>query len=143
MYETILVPTDGSEQAETALTHAIDLAGRYDATLHVLYVVDTGSMAAAGIDGAALLDELEDTGETILSRAVETVTGADLDVERALDYGSPHEKIREYVDTNGIDLVVMGTHGRRGLGRYLLGSVTERVIRTVPVPVLAVRSVSK
>ena len=143
MYDTILVPTDGSEQAETALTHAVALAERYGAALHVLYVVDTGSMAAAGIDGAAVLDELENAGEAIISRAVETGTRAGLDAEGAVEYGSPHEAIREYVDDHGIDLIVMGTHGRRGLGRYLLGSVTERVIRTASVPVLAVRSVAE
>lgn len=140
MYQGILVPTDGSPEADPAVEHALDLAERYDATLHVLYVVDTNALP---LDAHAQLifEYLEEQGRQseadIVDRAeergVESVVGE-------VAEGSPHEAILEYVEDNDIDLVVMGTHGRRGIDRYLLGSVTERVLRGADVPVLTVRA---
>lgn len=60
-------------------------------------------------------------------------------VETAIEHGNPYRAIRSYVDEQEIDLVVMGTHGRSGIERYLLGSVTEKTVRTLPVPVMTVR----
>jgi nucleotide-binding universal stress UspA family protein len=140
MYRRILLPTDGSPGTERAVDHALDLAERYDAALHVLYVVDTNALP---LDARAehVFEYLTEEGllaeEQIVERAedrgVETVVSG-------VREGSPHEVILEYVEDNDIDLVVMGTHGRRGLDRYLLGSVTERVVRTADVPVLTVRT---
>ena len=140
MYQRILVPTDGSPEAAPAIEQALGLAERYDATLHVLYVVDTNALP---LDAHAQLifEYLEEQGRQseadIAARAEER--GIDSVVGEVAE-GSPHEAILEYVEDNDVDLVVMGTHGRRGIDRYLLGSVTERVLRGADVPVLTVRA---
>lgn len=140
MYRRILLPTDGSPGTERAVDHALDLARQYDAGLHVLYVVDT---AALPLDAHARRAVAYLTEEGLLSteEIVERAEDVGIDpVVGTVAQGVPHEVVLEYVDANDIDLVVMGTHGRRGLDRYLLGSVTERVVRLATVPVLTVRT---
>jgi len=140
MYDTILVPTDGSDGANAALRHAVDVARRYDATLHVLYVVDDRmSPVDREMDRDEVLRLLERADETPTAPALERAREANVSATDAIRVGVPHEVIREYVDEHDVDLVVMGTHGRTGLEHALLGSTTERVVRTVDVPVLTVR----
>ncbi|MFB6159184.1 MAG: universal stress protein [Candidatus Nanohalobium sp.] len=137
MYDKILVPTDGSEGAEVAVEHAIDLAKKYDAELHAVYVVDVRAGSAADM-WANLLSEFEEIGEEategIKTRAREAGVKAVAEVVR----GIPHREINDYAGENSVDLIVMGTHGRSGLDRILLGSVTEKVVRTSEIPVLTV-----
>ncbi|WP_339104462.1 universal stress protein [Haloterrigena salinisoli] len=147
MYDRILVPTDGSETAKAAVDHAVDLAEQYGADVHTLYVVDTDSMSLTL--GGEQLDRIEqgqyDEMEDVRERA-DRATGyvADRAAERGLETvehvsaGRPHSLIADYVDDNDIDLVVMGSHGRSGIRRALLGSVTERTLRSTHVPVLVV-----
>jgi nucleotide-binding universal stress UspA family protein len=137
MYETILVPTDGSAQSDAALDHAVGLARHHGAAVHLLYVADTNRDSLTA-QGGRVIDALEQEGERITSDAVDRV-GADVEVVDAVETGGPVETILDYADSVGADLVVMGTHGRRGLDRYLLGSTTERVVRRSPIPVLTVR----
>lgn len=137
MYDSILVPTDGSVGSEKALDRAIDIAKRYDANLHVVHVVDT----RIGIDGGAgtLFDDLEAAGQEAIDRGVEQASEAGVStVEGAVANGIPFQAILDYTEENDLDLVVMGTHGRTGLDRYILGSVTEKVVRMSDVPVLTV-----
>ena len=147
MYERILVPTDGSDVAEAAVDHAIDLAMKYDAELHALYIVDTDAVAYSL--GAEQVDRIRQGkfGEmTELREKAETATGhvAALGEKHGLDVvehhagGQPHKMIGDYAEDNGIDLIVMGSHGRAGVRRALLGSVTERTLRSTHVPVLVV-----
>ncbi|WP_152041605.1 universal stress protein [Salinigranum salinum] len=136
MYDRILLPTDGSPGAERAIRHAVDLAGRYDATLHALSVVDGGGSPIVG--GEDVEDELTARGARALGTVRERAARADVPVVGDLAWGEPAREIQRYVDDAGIDLVVMGTRGRTGLERRLLGSVTERVVRSVGVPVLTV-----
>ncbi|WP_254839167.1 universal stress protein [Natronomonas marina] len=139
MYERILFPTDGSEGAEAALEHAIDHAVTYDAALHVLYVVEENVPVLEAGD-VTLLDALEAEGERILEAASERATAAGVGtVQATVGGGSPYRTILEYAEDNDIDLIVMGTHGRRGIDRFLLGSVTEKVVRTADCPVVTVR----
>lgn len=138
MYDAILFPTDGSEGATVALEHALDLAERYDATLHVLYVADTNRDSLVAV-GDAVVDALEHEGESVVDEVVDRGRARGVDVDREVLQGDPYRTILDYVDEIGIDLVVMATHGRRGIDRYLLGSVTEKVIRSADVPVLTVR----
>ena len=147
MYEKILVPTDGSTVAESAVEHALDVAETYGAEVHALYVVDVDSMSLAL--GAEQLDRIEtgrfDEMDEVHEQADEA-TGyvADRADERGLEVvehissGRPHEKVASYAEGNDIDLVVMGSHGRSGVKRALLGSVTERTLRETHVPVLVV-----
>ncbi|MDS0282701.1 universal stress protein [Haloarcula onubensis] len=165
MYESILFPTDGSDGAAAALEHAVDHARQYGATLHVLFVADTeavhtgmvgeehdevprsemvgeehrqeqpSGLVNEGHEGAGAAVE---HGEEVVGEATDAI-GDDVAVETAVVTGTPYERILDYADEHGVDLVVMGTHGRTGLDRYLLGSVTEKVVRTADVPVLTVR----
>jgi nucleotide-binding universal stress UspA family protein len=139
-YRTVLVPTDGSDCADAALSTGVDVATREGAALHVLSVVDVRSL---GVDVRSDIQTtmLEDAAEGIVDRAAERAEDAGVDpVARVTEYGSSiHEAIRSYVGANDVDLVVVGTHGRTGFDRYLLGSVTEALLRTSPVPVLSVR----
>lgn len=125
MYDVILFPTDGGEGTTAALEHAVDLAERHGATLDVLYVADDPT---SGVDDP----------EAVVERIAGTVRDRGVDANAVVLEGPPHEKICEYVDERGVDVVVMGSHGRRGLDRYLRGSVTETVLRTVDVPVFVV-----
>jgi len=137
MYETILVPTDGSSQSDAALDHAAALAHHHDATIHILYVADTNRDSLTA-QGGEVVDALELEGDRITSEAVERVEPG-VDVVDTVEAGDPVETILDYATSVGADLVVMGTHGRRGLDRYLLGSTTERVVRLSSIPVLTVR----
>lgn len=139
MYDRIVLPVDGSDEAMVASDHAIDLADKYDATLHVLHVVDTRPYDAEGIT-PTVLKALETRGEQVVESVAETATDRGVDrVETAVIRGEPHETILEYVEDQDVDLLVMATHGRTGVKRYVLGSVTEKTIRTAPVPVHVVR----
>jgi nucleotide-binding universal stress UspA family protein len=141
VYDSILVPTDGSDTAQTAVDHAIDHAKQYDAALHTLYVVEEPPMDEAA--GPEVLESLETTGERAIQEVIDAAEAADVGtVEGMVAEGAPHQAILDYVDENGIDLVVMGTHGRTGLDRLFLGSVTEKVVRAAPAPVLTVGSES-
>ncbi|WP_254535430.1 universal stress protein [Halomarina litorea] len=147
MYRRILFPTDGSDGARAALDHALDLADRHDATLHVLNVVsdarwtmvgDEGGMS--GVDVGAIQENLEKRGTGIVEEAATAAADHDVDcVTDVVTGGPPHRAILEYVDENDVDLVVMGTHGRRGFDRLLMGSVAEKVVRSSSVPVLTVK----
>ncbi len=139
MYDDVLVPTDGSEGGTTALEEAIGLARRFDATIHTVYVVEIG-VIPADVEAAYVHDALGETGETATETVVERAEEAGVDVaEPAVVSGTPHREILAYAQDNDVDLIVMGTHGRSGIDRYLLGSVTEKVVRTADVPVLTVR----
>ncbi|GAB7091923.1 universal stress protein [Halorubrum luteum] len=140
MYHDVLFPTDGSEGASAALEHAIDHALTYDATLHVLYVVEE-TYPAVEAGPADVLDDLRAEGEAALENARERATEAGVEsVRGSVTGGSPYRNILQYAEEQGVDLIVMGTHGRRGVDRYLLGSVTEKVVRTADCPVLTVRA---
>ncbi|GAA0717176.1 nucleotide-binding universal stress UspA family protein [Halorubrum trapanicum] len=135
-YEDVLVPTDGSPAATAALDRAIPIAERAGATVHVLSVVSTGGL---GIGDYVEEDALTEYADDAVAEGVDRVEAAGLEAVGAVEVASSAARgIRAYVDDPGVDLVAMGTHGRTGVGRYLLGSVAERTLRTVPVPVLTV-----
>jgi len=169
MYQQILFPTDGSDGADAALDHAVDMAEQYDATLHVLFVAEDdfglpgvvekeheGVERTEMVGGDELAQEREAASKTGMTSKPHDVRGAvaehgqqivdsiaeDIDsvsVETAVLSGDPYDRILDYADESGADAIVMGTHGRTGIDRYLLGSVTEKVVRTADVPVLTVR----
>lgn len=138
MYDRILLPTDGSRGNSRAVDQAIGLAGETDAVLHALFVVEDIPSAPEMSDGQ-FQARLEQIGEEALEDIRARADDAGVEIETAIENGDPHRAILEYADEEAMDLVVMGTHGRSGLDRYLLGSVTERVVRASDVPVLTVR----
>jgi nucleotide-binding universal stress UspA family protein len=137
MYDRILFPTDGSETASAVLAYAGTIAAEHGAELHVLTVADTTRDSVTQI-GGEVVDALEQAGEQTVADAADQVAGYGVDVETAVHQGEPYATIVDYTTRYGMDLVVMPTHGRAGLERFLLGSVTERVVNRSPVPVLTV-----
>ena len=142
MYDVILVPTDGSDGSNEALRHGIDLARKYDATVHLVYIVDEGIYGHyGGIDAIEHAEEaLEEAGREALFAARERVEASSLPVEEHLERATPHEGILDTARQVGADLIVMGTERRSGEYRRLLGSVSERVIRTSSIPVHLVKT---
>lgn len=146
-YERILVPTDGSSTAKAAFRHAIELASQYDAEIHALYVVDTDSMSITlgpeQVDRIrqghfAGMTEIRDRAENAVEEVAEMAEERGIDCTTDIRGGRPHEKIRDYAEEEGIDLVVIGSAGRGGIKRRILGSVTERVLRCTTVPVFVI-----
>ncbi|WP_137288591.1 universal stress protein [Natronorubrum halophilum] len=140
MYDCILVPTDGSPEVEHALEYAFDLARAHDATIRVIYVVNVAGYGGLPMETAleGISDALRKEGEAAVARA-EELAPDDIEIETAVLEGSPSRVIVEHAQPGECELVVMGTHGRGGINRLLLGSVTERVVRHAPVPVLTVQ----
>lgn len=142
MYDTIVIPTDGSEQSARAAEHGLYLARAFDATVHVINVIDVQHAAGVfnvGGVGEEFIARLEREGEEAIG-TVEAVIGGTDAIRTAVPRGKPTEAILEYAADHDADLLVMGAHGRTGLNRYIAGSVTERVVRLANIPVLAVRT---
>ncbi|MFP4590410.1 MAG: universal stress protein [Halobacteriales archaeon] len=141
MAHRILVPIDGSEQAEAALDYALEEYPDGDYT--VLHVVElgTGDLAAfAGMTGR-VPDEgtLAEHADELLEGAKERIEAAGATVRTDRRQGRPDRAIIQELEEGDFDLVVLGSHGREGVSRVLLGSVAEKVVRRSPVPVLVVR----
>ena len=138
MYEHILLPFDGSENTAEALHHAGELAHWADATIQVLYVADTTRDSVTVVEGETV-DVLAQKGEDIVAEAAQTLQTLGVAHETDIVQGNPAPTIAEYAERYDQDLVVMPTHGREGLSRYVAGSVSEKVVRLSSVPVLTVR----
>jgi len=141
LIDSILIPTDDSEGALAGARRAIALASQTGADVHVLSVVAVHSDLdkvgdAAESVYASLEAEAEDAVETVADMA--RYHDADIEVTTTVTRGTPFQSIREYATRREIDVIAMGTKGRTGLDRVLLGSVTENVLRTARTPVLAV-----
>lgn len=136
MYDRLLMPTDGNARTRTVADQAIGIADAYDAKLYVLHVLDLDRFP--GTVDSDLHEVLREDGQSAIDHLLTLADDADIDAEGMLKGGRPAPVILEVVETIGIDLVVMGTHGRSGVERMLLGSVTEQVIRESPCPVLTV-----
>ncbi|AGN00916.1 UspA domain protein [Salinarchaeum sp. Harcht-Bsk1] len=138
MYDRILVPVDGSPVGETAAATAIALARRFDAQVHALHVLEVGELPPGVEDDEA--GPFETQGQQALDEVSEQAVEAGVEVTTSMITGDAdvHRAILGYVDEHDVDCIVMGTHGRQGLGRLILGSVAEQTIRESPVPVMTV-----
>jgi nucleotide-binding universal stress UspA family protein len=141
MYDDILIPVDGSDHATAAARQALGLAETYGATVHALYVVDTDTSWVT-VSKSDVEDSLRDLGESAGTQALasfERLAGAyEVAVVTEMDEGSVDDVILGYADDHGVDLIVMGTHGREGVVRRVVGSVAGRVVRGATVPVMTV-----
>ena len=139
MIDTVVIATDGSESVGRAVAVALDLADRFDAEVHALYVIDQrevdSSPEAVREELRAALDE---TGRDALA-TIEDQRDRNVTIE--VREGRPADEIANYAREHDADVVATGTRGRHGEHRFLLGSVAERVVRTCPVPVLTVRQI--
>ncbi|MFC4987481.1 MULTISPECIES: universal stress protein [Saliphagus] len=141
MYDRILVPTDGSREGERAVEYALELAATHGATVKAIYVVNAASYGGLPMETAwdGISDALREEGQSAVDRVEEMAEARGVEAETSVVEGSPSRVIVEQAAPDRCDLVVMGTHGRGGIDRLLLGSVAERVVRSSPVPVLTVR----
>lgn len=135
--ERILVPIDFSEPSERALSAAIELARTFGARLALLHVWSIPNAAYARELSWPVVD-VEATARAALERVRARVAEVYPETEAVLRKGSEWQSILDVVKEQRMDLIVMGTHGRRGLPRWLIGSVAEKVVRLSPVPVLTV-----
>ncbi|MEF8809008.1 universal stress protein [Natronomonas sp.] len=136
---SILVPIDGSPPSEAALEHAFEQFPTESIT--ALYVMDPVDGATAWGPGSAddWLAAAEERAETVLAGAKDAAADAGVDVTTESTVGRPARAIVDYADEQEIDHIVIGSHGRDGISRVLLGSVAETVVRRSPVPVTVIR----
>ncbi|WP_243028069.1 universal stress protein [Thermus albus] len=142
MYKSILMPTDGSPCSLEALEHGLSLAKALGAKVHFLYVLENPAQAIwiapeSVPYGLELLEDLKKAGEEAIAKALNLAQEKGVEATGEVKEGIPVPTIVEAA--KGFDLLVMGTHGRTGLDKLLLGSVTEGVLHRVGIPVLVVR----
>ncbi len=139
----ILVPTDFSESSKAALPYAIDLARKYEAKIVIFHVFDEELISPiffeTGVTAQDYFQRIQEHFEAAVNEFLEDIDIQGLEVEAQLGNGKPFVEIIKFARENGIDLIVMATHGRSGLSHAFLGSVTEKVIRKSFCPVLIVR----
>ena len=139
----ILFATDFSEGSSNSLPYAVDFAKRYGAKLyfvHVIYdVAKTSGWYVPHVSMDELYKDMEKNAKAQLEKSfIEEMRGFK-DVENVVLKGTPYEELAHFAEENKIDLIVIGTHGRKGLDRMLFGSTAEQVVRLAPCPVLTVR----
>jgi nucleotide-binding universal stress UspA family protein len=149
MFANILVPTDFSASSDAALGYAREVAAKFGSTLYLLHVVEApfvsgplGSEAFVADTPAAQVHLIQEAQARLGHR----LTPADrrrFAATGEIVSGTTARSIVEYAGERGIDLIVMGTHGRSGMAHLLMGSVAERVVRSAPCPVLTVRDASR
>ncbi len=142
--QRILVPTDFSEYSQNALRYGAAFAEKFGAELFLLHVFQDLAVfqpEAVAVSPAAIppVEELKQAAQAALQKAVADGRFKGLTLQREVREGTPHEEIIGFAQEKSIDLIVMGTHGRGWLAHVLLGSVTEKVVRKAPCPVLTVR----
>jgi len=146
MYQRILVPVDGSDTANRGLAEALKLAQALGAQIRLVHVVDQSSLALnpeAGVAAAPLAEDFTEDGRKILEEAKMLASAQGVQVEAVLHEnftGRVASLIVQEAKTSSAELIVMGTHGRRGLRHAVLGSDAEAVVHAAPVPVLLVRA---
>lgn len=145
MYDRILLPTDMSPGIDRAIDHAIDAAQRYDAELHVLYIVDAAAYSSYPADEyvhefEGLEKALEQAGQDAVETITDRADSAGIETESVIRHGIPHAEILQYMDAVDIGLTVIGSKSRSGEYRRLLGSVAERVANMAERPITIVKT---
>ncbi|MEF8821532.1 MAG: universal stress protein [Halovenus sp.] len=142
MFETVVIATDGSESVKRGVTAAIDLAERFDGTVHALYVADSRTVEDSPSEIQSDVETaIQEAGEEALSYVEEQA--GDEEIVTAIRDGTPAEEIIDYAESVDADAIAMGTRGRDGEHAFLLGSVAEAVVRHAPMPVLTVRQLEE
>jgi nucleotide-binding universal stress UspA family protein len=141
MYDTILIPYDGSDEGQMGVEHGVELAAALGATVHALYVIDLpGAPRTVYVrdDEKEIREEYHDYGEEVTSEAREMAADAGVDCATAIKTGSVAEEIVDYAGDEDMDAIVMGSAYRGTLGA-VLGGTTDKIVRTSPVPVVTHR----
>ena len=146
MYKEILVPLDGSELAEAAVPHAVELAKAFNASVTLLSVVEpVGVHAQPGAIGPVIsvalnIEEEMDRIREYLHGVAERYKDYNVEIKKVVREGDPASIICDYAHETNADLIVMSTHGRSGIQRWVYGSVADRVLRAAKIPVLLIRA---
>lgn len=139
-YQKIMIATDGSEFGKKAVETGIDIARLSGAKVYAVYVVIPAVHTARDFGWEkASMEHFRAEGKKAVTFAEDAGRAAGIEVEPVMLEGHPAEKIVEFAEQNGMDLIVMGTLGKTGLDRFLLGSVAENVIRHSKTPVLVIK----
>jgi universal stress protein A len=145
----ILVPTDFSESSEKALKEAIDVAAKYHSKIYVLHVIDKAvqQCAADYCIPAEVMEQFEkesvNSSQKKMKEEVANLAGSKaVEIDFDIKKGVPFDEILKEQDERGIDLIIMATHGRTGLSKFMLGSVADKVLKKATAPVLLVRKAS-
>ena len=144
MYSKILAPLDGSDLSECTLEHVTEIARKCTIPEVVfLLVIEPAHNAYWFVQGdpdlqVKMENAQKQTAENYISKIVNTAKNAGLEAKGIVLHGNPADTILNYAQENGVDLIVMSTHGRSGVTRFALGSVTDKVVRTAAVPVMTV-----
>lgn len=142
VYRKLLIGTDGSEHTEKAIRYAVELARLAEAKVHALYVVDTSAFATIPMDVAweSMYELLHQEGAQATKEIADQCEKAGVEVEEHMVEGHPAEEIMKHAEELSVDLIVLGSIGRSGLDRFLIGSVADRVTRNSKIPVMVVRN---
>lgn len=142
MFRKILVAIDGSEPANRALEAAIEEAGVWNAEVHVIYVVESGLFSSLPMDNTleVIYSVLQKEGEEILESARKKADAAGISLTTHLRQGHAGSQIVSLAEELGIDLIVLGSYGKSGVDRLLLGSVTDYVVQNSPITTTVVRT---
>jgi nucleotide-binding universal stress UspA family protein len=140
-YRNILIATDGSENTQRAISYGIKIAKMSGAMVYALCVVDISSLSQSWTAGwETMYGILKTEAQKAISKVKEYGEASGVKVKEVLLEGHPSSEIIDFAENNDIDLIVMGTLGKTGLDRFLMGSVAEKVVRNSKVPVMVVRS---
>ncbi len=147
MYKRILVPIDGSQTSTRALVAALQMARDGGGSIRLIHVIEELAQVIAydpyGAYTGDLSKVMRDNGQQLLSKALDIAKSAGIDADQRLVEAAGQrlaEAVNKEAAAYGADLIVLGTHGRRGIGRVLLGSGAEQIIRLAQVPVLVIRA---
>ncbi len=140
LFKKILIATDGSKRTQNAVETGIELAKQHKSKVYAIYVVDTVTFTSIPMDVTweNMYQLLKDEGEEAVSRVKEAAQG--VDVETQVLEGNPAVELTKFAKDNGVELIVVGTLGKSGIDRLLLGSVAEKVVRIAPCPVMVIKS---
>ena len=140
LFRKVLIATDGSEYTKKAVDYGIELAINTGAKLQAIYVVDTGGYKSIPLSAPQeyAYSILRQEGDMAIKYVADKAEAAGLEAEGIIAEGHPAEELIKYAEKNSIDLIVMGTLGKSGLDRFLMGSVADKVIRNSKIPVIAV-----
>ena len=145
MYRKILAPLDGSEFSECSLEHVKTIAQGCQVpeiilarVVEPIHAADMASYAEAGIDTVNLMRDVEASARTYINRIADNLKKEGLPVKAEVMTGWAGDTIMKYAEDQSVDLIIMSTHGRSGIGRWFMGSVAEKVVRHSHIPVLTV-----
>lgn len=140
MYENILIPTDGSEQATNAAKAGLALAEELGATVHAMTVIEDVDSRIVPITGEQdkRREEQRERGEEIVGKVADAAEELSVNCTTAVTSGVVHQEIQSYVEDHDIDLIVMGSRGLTNIEKALLGSTADKVIRTLDIPTMVV-----